>query len=420
MLRTPPCFEMGYDMAEAFDYVIVGNSAAGLQALQTLRKHNTEASVAIIDREDLPAYSRVITPYFVGGKTERDNLFLVDRDYYSQVGVTTLFGRNVIALNAEGHQLEMDDGSRVTFGKLLLANGAEARQIKIASSRSSVLRHMTDAEKLVEMMKGADSITAIGAGLVSLPLLSHAPASAEKHLVVGSNRILSRMVDAESSAILEKRFEEQGLQLHKQNDIVAIEEGDRLQLQLASGDCLVSDMLIVGKGVEPNSDLARTAGLQVAYGVLIDDYCRTSHSDIYAAGDAAEGKDFVTGEPTIQGNWMTAVEQGENAALNMLGLDCAYAGSLKNNITEVFGVDVAAIGECLVESAQTVSTHDPSTGRFRKVFLNAQQQVIGAILIGETNDSGLYYHWIRNRCVFPGKQVLSGTNTYASFQQRIT
>ncbi len=153
------------------------------------------------------------------------------------------------------------------------------------------------------------------------------------------------MVDAETSEILEKRFADKGLQLHKQNDIVAIEEGDRLQLQLASGDCLVSDLLIIGKGVEPNCALARAAGLRVDYGVLIDDYCCTSHPDIYAAGDAAEGKDFVTGKPTIQGNWMTAVEQGENAGLNMLGNDCAYAGSSINTMTEIVGVGVDAIGE---------------------------------------------------------------------------
>lgn len=406
-------------MAEVFDYVIVGNSAAGLQAIKTLRKYTTDASVAIIDREDHPAYSRVTTPYFVGGKTNRDDLFLVDHDYYSQAGVTTLFGRNVIAINAEKSQLDMDDGSSITFGKLLLATGAEARQLAVASDRSSVLRHMADAEKLIELMQDAQSITAIGAGLVSLPLLSHAPAMAEKHLVVGSNRILSRMVDAETSELLEKRFTENGLQIHKQNDIVAIEEGERLQLKLASGDSLVSDMLIVGKGVQPNCTLARDAGLQVNYGILIDDYCCTSHPDIYAAGDAAEGKDFVTGEPIIQGNWMTAVEQGENAALNMLGNACVYDGSLKNNITEVFGVDVAAIGECMDDSIESVSFHDQATGRFRKVFLNEQQRVIGANLIGETNDAGLYYNMIRTRAEFPGEQILSGTNTYAGLQKRM-
>ena len=406
-------------MSETYDFLIIGNSAAGLQALRTLRKDDRQKSVAVIDREDCPAYSRVLTPYYIGGHIEKSGLDIVDSDFYQKLGVTTIFGQAAIAIDADGHSVELADGRKIGYSKLLLAIGAEARQLTISSDRSSVLRHMADADKIVELMREAKVITAIGAGLVSMPLLSHAPQSAEKHLVVGSNRILSRMVDAETSALLEDRFAANGLNLHKQSDITAIEEGGRLQLQLASGDSLVSDMLIVGKGVAPNSTLARDAGLQVDYGVLIDDYCCTSHADIYAAGDAAEGKDFITGESVIQGNWMTAVEQGENAALNMLGLNCAYEGSLKNNITEVFGVDVAAIGESLDDTAQTVSVHDPGTGRFRKVFLNEQQQVIGANLIGETNDAGLYYHWIRTRSVFLGKQILTGTNTYASEMQRV-
>lgn len=406
-------------MAQTFDYVVVGNSAAGLQAVRTLRKHAPDASVAIIDREDHPAYSRVLTPYYVGGKTGRDNLFIVDHGYYRGAGITTLFGRNVVALDADGYQLELDDGSRVVFGKLLLATGAEARPLAVTSDRACTLRHMADAEKLEALMQDAQSITAIGAGLVSLPLLSHAPLSAEKHLVVGSNRIFSRVVDAEASALLEERFCKSGLRLHKQDDIIDIKEGARLQLVLASGGTLVSDMLIIGKGVAPNTDLALAAGLQVGEGIRVDEYCRTSHADIFAAGDAAEGKDFVTGELTIQGNWMTAVEQGENAALNMLGLTCAYEGSLKNNITEVFGVDIAAIGYCQEDASQTVSSYHQNSGRYRKIFLNERRRVIGATLIGETNDAGLYYHWIRTRSVFPGKQALQRTNTYADFVQRL-
>ena len=406
-------------MTETFDYVVIGNSAAGLQAVRTIRKHNRDVSVVIIDREDHPAYSRVLTPYYVGGKTERDNLFIVDHDYYQREGITTLFGKNVVALDAGKHQLEMADGSRVEFGRLLLATGAEARTLTVTSDRACTLRHMADAEKLEVLMNKAHSITAIGAGLVSLPLLSHAPESAEKHLVVGSNRIFSQMVDAESSAFLEERFQKSGLQLHKQDDIVKIDEGERLQLTLASGGRLTTDMLIIGKGVTPNIDLAREAGLQVNDGVLVDDYCCTSHAGIYAAGDAAEGKDFVTRQPTIQGNWMTAVEQGENAALNMLGMTCAYEGSLKNNITEVFGVDIAAIGYCQADASQITSTYNQASGRSRKIFLNERRRVIGAILIGETNDAGLYYHWVRTHSVFPGKQALQRTNTYASFLYRL-
>ena len=103
----------------------------------------------------------------------------------------------------------------------------------------------------------------------------------------------------------------------------------------------------------------------------------------------------------------------------MLGMQCAYPGSLKNNITEMFGVDIAAIGECLADTGRSVRVHDQKTGRFRKVFLNQREQVIGAILIGETNDAGGYYKWIRTRSVFPGRQALNGANTYAGFQRRM-
>ena len=86
----------------------------------------------------------------------------------------------------------------------------------------------------------------------------------------------------------------------------------------------------------------------------------------------------------------------------------------------MFGVDVAAIGACLDASLPNVCSHDPRTGRFRKVFLNESEEVIGAVLIGETNDAGLYYKWIRTRSTFPGKSVLHGTNTYAGFRHRMT
>jgi NAD(P)H-nitrite reductase large subunit len=279
---------------------------------------------------------------------------------------------------------------------------------------------MADAEKLVNLLKGAKSVTAIGAGLVSLPLLSHASEQMEKHLVIGSDHVFSRVVDAEAAAIIEEQLEAKGLKIHKRNDIEEIIEGQQLQLKLSSGDSLTSDLLVIGKGVTPNTQLAVEAGLEVAEGVLIDSFCCSSHPDIFAAGDAAEGKDFTSGEMTIQGNWMTAVEQGENAALNMLGRGCPYQGSLKNNITEIFGIEVATIGHYQEKDAsEIISSWNSATGRYRKVFLDEQQRVIGATMVGETNDSGLYYQLVSTRSTFPGKELLHGTANFARTQLRL-
>ncbi len=406
-------------MKEGYEFIIIGNSAAGLQALKTLRRHDRDSSIAIVDREDRPAYSRVLTPYYVGGHIPRERLNIVDHSYYEKLAAATVFGLPVVEIDPERHSILLADGRSLHYGKLLLATGAEARTLKVCTARACVLRHMADAERLFGYYQKIKSVTAVGAGLVSLPLLSHAPAAAEKNLVVGSNRIFSRVVDADAAAILEESLTGKGLNIHKQNDIEACSEGDQLHLKLKSGIELISDLLIIGKGVAPNVHLAREAGLEVADGVLIDAHCRTNHPDVFAAGDAAEGTDFISGLKTIQGNWMTAVEQGENAALNMLGNRCDYPGSLKNNITEIFGVDVAAVGYCRDDVSKVLYNWNPLLRRFRKVFLDEHERVVGATMIGETNDAGLYYHLINTRSRFPGKSLLVGTANYAQTQLRL-
>ena len=405
---------------QRFDIVIIGNSAAGLQAIRTLRRHCRLVSIALIDLEDCPAYSRVLTPYFVGGKTKKRNLFIVDAAFYAEMGVTLLLGQAAVGIDPERHEVRLADGGAVGFGKLLVASGGEARGFKGATRRVCTLRHMADAERLETLLGSARSVTALGAGLVSVPVLSHLPPGVERHLVVGSDRVFSRVVDAESAALLEEHFEESGVVLHKRDDITEVTEGERLELTLASGGRLTSDVLVVGKGVTANTGLAREAGLAVGDGILIDDFCRTEHPDIYAAGDVAQGKDLVTGQKTVQGNWMTAVEQGENAALNMLGLACAYQGSMKNNITEVFGLDVAVIGYCQDDAPSAVSAGNRFTRRFRKVFLDEKGRMIGASLIGETNDSGVYFQMVRGRMPFPGARLLQGENRHAGVMQQIS
>jgi len=405
-------------MQQRFDIVIIGNSAAGLQAIRTLRRHSSTVSIALIDLEDCPAYSRVLTPYYVGGKTEKSNLFIVDRAFYKEMGVTPLLGQAAVGIDPERHQVRLADDSAVRFGKLLIAAGGEARSFAGATRRVCTLRHMADAEKLGTLLASARSVTALGAGLVSVPVLSHLPPGVERHLVVGSDRVFSRVVDAESAALLEEHFLGAGVVLHKRDDITKVTAGERLELTLASGGRITSDVLVVGKGVTANTGLAREAGLPVGDGILIDEYCRTGHPDVYAAGDVAEGKDFVTGQKTVQGNWMTAVEQGENAAQNMLGLSSVYAGSMKNNITEVFGLDVAVIGYCQDDAPRTVSAGNRFTKRFRKVFLDEQGRLIGASLIGETNDSGVYYQMVRGRMSFPGSRMLQGENRHAGIMQQ--
>ncbi|TYB33873.1 MAG: NAD(P)/FAD-dependent oxidoreductase [Flexistipes sinusarabici] len=383
---------------QKYDYVIAGNSAAGLNAMRTLRYFDKNSSVAVIDRENEPAYSRVLTPYYVGDKIKRDALYIVDKQFYRKNGIDTFFGKELISIVPERNTIGLSDGTELIYGKLLLATGGEAKEIKFNNSKNVLkLRHFKDADRMNEMYKKSASVVGFGAGLVTIPLLSHLRKDIEKHLVISSDRIFSRVVDRDASEILEKKFASEGLTIHKKDDLISIEEKlDKLDITLKSGSKLTADMVIVGKGVEPNIQLADEAGIDTHWGIMVDKHCRTNVGNIFAAGDVAECNDFFGEGTVIQGNWLTAAEQGDLAARNMLGYDVRYEGSLKNNTTEVFGTEVAVVGY-FNDDVRSKIFYDEQRGFFRKIFLDESNTVIGATMIGETNDAGIYYGLVKRR-----------------------
>lgn len=379
-----------------YDIVIVGNSAAGLTALKTVRKLSRTVSIALVDREALPAYSRVLTPYYIGGDTSRENLFLVTMSFYDDAGVDTFLGRHAVSVDSGKRQVLLDDGTGLSYGNLLLATGAESKEVGIKHERVLGLRHLQDADKLRVLLEGAKSVVGLGAGLVTVPTLSHLAPDVKKSLVVSSDRILSRVLDKEGAVILEDRLKRQGIDIYKRDDIRDVRGAERLTVELASGNTLNADAVLVGKGVMPNTGLAREAGCKVDRGIVIDERCRTNVEGIYAAGDNAQGTDFITGQAVVQGNWMTAVEQGEVAAMNMLDKALRYSGSLRNNTTEVFGHDCAVVGYT-GDDVRTICYSQEDAGLYRKLFLDNKDRIIGVTMIGETNDAGIFYGIIRRR-----------------------
>jgi len=403
-----------------FDILIIGNSAAGISAAKTIRKHDKYVSIGIIDRENCPAYSRVMTPYFIGKKCSKASLYLTDNQFYKNLNIATFFGLEAVELNIEAKYVTLSNSTKIYFNSLIIATGAEATTINILSDKSTVLRHMSDAEKLDKLLNSAKSVTAIGAGLVSIPILSHLKDDVEKNLVVGSGRIFSRVLDKDASLILEEKLKNKGLNIYKNDDISSYYDNSKLRIKLNSGKSLDTDVLLIGKGVIPNIQLALKSGIKCKNGILINDCCQTNIDYIYAAGDVAEGKDFITGETTIQGNWITAVEQGEIAGLNAIGIKVKYEGSLKNNTTEVFGYDLAVIGYFNDNAPKTKSFFNEFTGVYRKVFLDSDNTVIGVTLLNNTNEAGIYYDMIKTREKFSTNHLLSKNNTYAQKLYRIS
>lgn len=384
--------------------VIIGNSAAGLSAMESFRRRDPDSKVVLIDQEPTPAYSRVITPYFIlGGMKEEKNLFLREMEDYKKLGIKTLFGLRVLGLDTRLREVLLDYGKKEPFDLLLIATGSSPVRPKIRGAKAEeigVLRSLEDARRLKALKPNLQNGLFLGGGLVSLQTLQALYRKGGNYtLLIRSNRVLSQQLDPEASELLERHLKKMDIHILKGRDVVQLKrKKGMMRALLDNGDEIETGFLFAGKGVKPNIDFLRGSGIKTREGILVNRQMETNIEGIYAAGDVAMAPDFFSGENALYGLWSSAVEQGEIAGKNMAGLKETYAGNLRMNVTRVFAMPVASIGD--VSSgrvSESLVRKDEKRHIYRKLCFDEKGILIGAILIHQVEDLGIIHGLIRER-----------------------
>ena len=377
--------------------VIVGNSAASLAALETIRRMDGTSPVTLVSDEAIPAYSRVLLPYLVSG--ERRDLSLRPPDFSQRMRARMLLGRRAVQIDADA--LVLDDGTRLPFDRLLLATGSRAAIPDIEGIDTPgvfPLKTMADALRIREQLPGARHAVILGGGLICL-LVVHAllKVGLSVSIAVSSDRLLTRMLDEEAAALLRHRLEEAGVRILTRTDVARIvgHEGRVRSVVTAAGEALPADLVILAKGIRPDIDLARAGGLATGRGVLVDEFLRTSRPGVFAAGDCAEAPDMlVPGKKTIPGTWFEAVAQGESAGANMLDLSRPSPGAFKMNVMEILGVAVASMGLIQAPDSEGREVVRARDGNYRKLVIS-RDRIVGAVLVGDVSEAGTIAMLIR-------------------------
>jgi nitrite reductase (NADH) large subunit len=384
--------------------IIIGNSAAGLSALEAIRKRDQKSKILIIDKEPFPAYSRVITPYFIMGEIQKEeNLFLKPKDFYQELDVKTLFGRKVQSIDISKREVILDHGKKEPFDLLLIASGSSPNRPKIRGAKSEnihVLRDLSDAKSLRDMRPRVQNILFMGGGLVSLQTLQAMYRVGGKFtLVVKSDQILSQTVDHEASEIIERHLEKMGICIIKGRDVSQVKRRNgSMKAILDNGEEIEIDILFAGKGVKPNVSLLEGTKINIQRSILVNSYMETNIEGIYAAGDVAQVPDFFSSEKVNYGLWPSAVEQGEMAGRNMTGLKEIYPGNLRMNVTRIFGMPIVSIGDFGSKRvAEILKKKDEKRNVYRKFCLDEKGILIGAILVNQVEDLGVIQGLIRAR-----------------------
>ncbi|RAI35109.1 FAD-dependent oxidoreductase [Rhodoplanes serenus] len=354
-------------------YLVVGSSHAALEAVAAIRMHDPDGSLALVTRDRHPPYSPTVLPYVVSGRSVPESVRLRDDRYFAANRVTYLPGRALVRLRPKHGTATLSDGATIAYDKLLLATGATPAIPPIPGldrAAYHVLRTLDDALALRSAIATARRPVVLGGGLVGMHAAENlVEAGAAVTVVEMQSRVLGAYFDPIAAGLIERTFVAHGARIVTGRRVVAVSREDAAtHVHLDDGDTLATDLLLVATGVKP--DLAYLADSGVAHeaGILVDDGMRTSVANVWAAGDCAQARDFLTGRPMLNAILPEAAEQGRLAGMAMAGDPGgrSYAGGVPLNTYRFFGHHAIAVGAVPAGAADHVR-HDAAHGRYLRI-----------------------------------------------------
>lgn len=331
------------------EYVIIGSGVAGIAAVEAIRTQDQLSELTLIGNEREGYYTRPGLAYYLNGELTETNLFPFSKHFYHEMHCHRQLGE-VAAIVPSQRTIHLQDGSRKPYKRLLIATGASAARMDIPGIDVSgvvKLDSIVDARQIRKLARRGKRAIVIGGGITALEIVEGLVAHKVKtHYLLRGDRYWSNVLDETESRIVEHRLKEEGVNIHYQTSLERIYEkrGRIVGIRTNSGRDIKCDLLAYAIGIRPRVELAKSCGLDVDRGILVDENQQTSDPAIYAAGDVAQVYDPSTGNYVIDSLWGPAREQGWVAGLNMSGAENSYIRSTPFNVTRLADLTTTIIG----------------------------------------------------------------------------
>ncbi|MEW6665184.1 MAG: FAD-dependent oxidoreductase [Thermodesulfobacteriota bacterium] len=403
-------------------YVIVGNGAAGNAAAGMILAKDPAGRVVIFSEEPHDFYFRPLIPGVIDESIERRLVFYdqaLDRGR-----IETRLGEKIVRLEPEAKRVILGSGEGIVYDRLLMATGGSARRPPIPGMEAEGvhdLRTLGDAEAIRGAAKYKKKAVVVGAGRVGVKASSVLKRlGLEVTMLEKMDYVLPLQFDRTAGEIVGAGMEAQGTRLVLGQGVRAVHvaKGRASSVEIEDGRQLKADVIVVATGVEPNIRLAKSAGISVDRGVLVDRLLQTSIPDIYAAGDVVEMPDLVAGEPSVSGLWTNAVEMGKVAGRNMTGETMEYAGPFNVlNALEVAGIPTVSVGLTNPAPDRGFEILTRRSGdTYRKLVLKGGV-LLGALLLGDIEGSGVLTGLIRRKAKIGARPeaLMAGKPSYAAW-----
>lgn len=359
-------------------YVIIGNSASAVGAVEAIRKNDKKGEIVIISNEKYHTYSRPLISYLLMGKTDEEKMKYRDNSFYKKNNCELMLNKNVTKIEQDKKQIVLDDGNLISYDKLLVATGSSPF-VPPMNGLDKVKNKLTfttldDAKALESVLAEDTRVLIIGAGLIGLKCAEGISKKAKITCVDLSPKVLSSILDDESAQIIKSHLEDENIKFYLNKQVKEFTENTAL---IEGEEPIDFDVLVLAVGVRPNISLVKDAGGKTNRGILIDEKCKTSLPDIYAAGDCCESVDVSTGETKVMALLPNAYMQGECAGMNMSGKDTTFNKAIPMNAIGFFGTHIITAG------TYTGDVYFVSDAENYKKLFYSDNKLNGFILIGK-------------------------------------
>ena len=377
-------------------YVIIGNSAAAVGAVEGIRIIDNKNPITIISDEPYHTYSRPLISYYLAGKVTEDQMLYRPRSFYQDCKVGIFLGRRADRIDTDNRKVFMDDDNTVTYDRLLIATGGKPFLPPVEGmDKDNVFTFLKwdDVIAIKEVVSPRTKAVVIGGGLIGLKAAEALTILGVQVTVVDlADRILSTILDAEAARIVQQKLEEKGIQFRLGTTVSTVMGEEKVTgVGLQDGSIEECGVLVFAIGVVPNTDAVRGTEVKTNRGIRVDERMRTNVKDVYAAGDAAEGYDILCRESRVLAILPNAYKQGEIAGLNMAGSATTFEGGFAFNSISFFDFPIVTAGLQDGQPSGKMEVfldYQPERASYKKIFLR-DNRLVGFIILNDVDRAGL-------------------------------
>lgn len=362
--------------------IIVGNGIAATIFAKSLRERDADAEIDIYAKEKYNYYPRPNLIDFLADRIPFERIFAFPEEWYAKNNLNVHLKNPALAIHPDSQEVELEHEKKERYDKLFLANGSNSFIPPFNGTDKRgvfTLWTLDDAYDILGYLADHSSVVVIGGGLLGLEI-SRAlrKRGADVKVVEFFDRLLPRQLDTQGASILQEQIEMMGIEVRVGVTTEEISgESEVTGLRFKGGEKMRAEMAVVAAGARPNLDLAKSAGLKMDRGLIVNDYLQTSNPAIYAAGDVIQHRERVYG--IIPATF----EMARIAAANVLGKKEQYNGTIPSNSLKVVGINLTSIGLVNPEEAgyEELRKEIREEGIYKKLVIK-EGVIVGAIWMG--------------------------------------